>query len=283
MLQTSRTVMWMQQSCICTLVVLQEMILLQYCFSFSGIPTLEFTCKQGVAQWHNRWGGQGAECPPRDFWPGNFCWRIGKKRQGKKEKGGNWEEKKEKCRKGRWKIGVEVGKATKRGKDLFFPFFFLFTFENNRNLFWVYQNLNFLPGKSISRREKIMKNYFAPSEKNVCYAPGVASGEGKKAVSQYKKKSYKFQDEQDKNRREMGQGRKIGGILETSLYRQLWLAMFLLMNSYIINPMFHFHNCLRFLRMFNNAICWNWISIPTPSTMQWKIAKVKHSVQTNKI
>ena len=53
----------------------------------------------------------------------------------------------------------------------FFFFFFLFTFENDENLFWVYQNGNFLPGKSISRREKITKNDFAPSEKYACYAP----------------------------------------------------------------------------------------------------------------
>ena len=77
----------MQQSRICTLVVLQEMILLQYCFSFSGIPTLEFTCKQGVAQWHNR-RGQGAECPPETSDREISADISGKKRQGKKEKGG---------------------------------------------------------------------------------------------------------------------------------------------------------------------------------------------------
>ena len=31
---------------------------------------------------------------------------------------------------------------------LFFFSFFLFTFENDVNLFWVYQNENFLPGKN---------------------------------------------------------------------------------------------------------------------------------------
>ena len=40
-----------------------------------------------------------------------------------------------KKRKGRWKIGMEVGKVIKRGEDLFFFFFFwLFTFENDGNL-----------------------------------------------------------------------------------------------------------------------------------------------------
>ena len=68
----------------------------------------------------------------------------GKKRQGKKgERGENWEEKVE-----NWKLKQE--NIIKRGED----FFLLFTFENDENLFWVYQNGNFLPGKSISRREK---------------------------------------------------------------------------------------------------------------------------------
>ena len=43
---------------------------------------------------------------------------------------------------------------------------------------WVYQNGNFLPGKSISRREKIWKNDFAPSEKYACCAPEGAPNAG---------------------------------------------------------------------------------------------------------
>ena len=65
---------------------------------------------------------------------------------------------------------MEAGKRQKKRWGPFF-FFLLFTFENDENLFWVYQNGNFLPGKSISRREKIRKNDFAPSEKYACYAP----------------------------------------------------------------------------------------------------------------
>ena len=53
----------------------------------------------------------------------------------------------------------------------YFIFFLLFTFQNHLNLFWVYQNGNFLPGKGISLREKIGKNNFAPSEKYSSYAP----------------------------------------------------------------------------------------------------------------
>ena len=38
-------------------------------------------------QWHNRrGGGQGGQSAPRDFWPGNFCWRIGKKEARKNGK-----------------------------------------------------------------------------------------------------------------------------------------------------------------------------------------------------
>ena len=44
---------------------------------------------------------------------------------------------------------MEVGKVIKSVKDFFF-----FSFENDKNLFWVYQNGNFLPGKNISRQEK---------------------------------------------------------------------------------------------------------------------------------
>ena len=62
-------------------------------------------------------------------------------------------------REGGRRLDLEVGKAIKRGEDLFLSFFFfffflLFTFENDGNLFWVYQNRNFRPGKSISRRKK---------------------------------------------------------------------------------------------------------------------------------
>ena len=69
---------------------------------------------------------------------------------------------------------MEVGKVLTRGEEVFFFFFFFFfhfTFENDGNLFWVYQNANFLSGKHISRREKKSgKKYFAPSEKYACCA-----------------------------------------------------------------------------------------------------------------
>ena len=84
-------------------------------------------------------------------------WSIGKKEARKKGKRvDNWEEKKENCKREGEKLEIEGGKVTKCGEDLFFFFFFFFAFhfESDENLFWVYQNGNFLPGKNISRREK---------------------------------------------------------------------------------------------------------------------------------
>ena len=91
-------------------------VILDTCFHVF-LP-LTFPCTAPHLQWRNRQGG--AECPPRDFWPGNFCWRIGKKEAGKKGKRGeNWEEKVE-----NWKWKQE--NVRKRGEDLFF-FFFCFS------------------------------------------------------------------------------------------------------------------------------------------------------------
>ena len=64
---------------------------------------------------------------------------------------------------------MEVGKVRKRGEDLFF--FLLFTFENDGNLFWVYQNGNFLPVKSISRRKKKSGKVTLPHQKNMPVTP----------------------------------------------------------------------------------------------------------------
>ena len=115
--------------------------------------------KTSNKQWHNRGGGR---VPPRDFWLGNFCWPTRKKKARKKGKRGkNWEEKKENCKREGEKLKVEGGKVRKWGED---PFFFCFSHFKTTNLFWVYQNGNFLPGKSISRREN-RKNDFTPSKK----------------------------------------------------------------------------------------------------------------------
>ena len=114
-------------------------------------------------------GGRGAECPPETSDREIFADVSGKKRQGKKGKGVKIEKK-------RWKIGYGSRKTSEKEVRTFFFFFFflLFTFENDENLFWVYQNGNFLPGKSISRREKNQENDFAPSEKICLLRPWVA-------------------------------------------------------------------------------------------------------------
>ena len=58
------------------------------------------------------------------------------------------------------KLELEVGKVIKSVEDLEdFFFILLFTFENDENLFWVYQNGNFLPGKNISLREKNLEKW----------------------------------------------------------------------------------------------------------------------------
>ena len=59
---------------------------------------------------------------------------------------------------------MEVGKVIKRGEDLFS---LLFTFENNGNLFWVYQNGNLLPGKKTFHTRKKSGNMTLPPQKNM--------------------------------------------------------------------------------------------------------------------
>ena len=95
-------------------------------FGPSSSPT--YTPAQTLHQWRNRWGA-GGQSAPRDFWPGNFCWRIGKKEAMKR--GENWEVKKENkrnCKKKRWKLEMEVENVIERGENLFFFFCFVLFF-----------------------------------------------------------------------------------------------------------------------------------------------------------
>ena len=73
-------------------------------------------------------------------------------------KGVKIEKKRRKIVKWKWKVEIGNGRRMEGVKVVrtffFFFFFLLFTFENDENLSWVYQNGNFLPGKNISRREK---------------------------------------------------------------------------------------------------------------------------------
>ena len=92
---------------------------------------------------------------------------------------------------------MEGGKKEK-DRNLFIYFFYFFyflflilfyliffTFQNDENLFWGYQNRNFLPGKSISHREMLCEMLFPtrkkksgkitlpPQKKISCYAPAL--------------------------------------------------------------------------------------------------------------
>ena len=111
-------------------------------------------------QWRNRWGGR---VPPETFDQEISADLLGKEKQGKR---GKWGKKKENWKREDGKLKMEGGKVTKWGEAFFFFFFFLpFTFQNHWNLFWVYQNWNFLPGKSISHREKNLEKWLCPLRK----------------------------------------------------------------------------------------------------------------------
>ena len=138
---------------------------------FLGVrtPSKEDLGKCGQ-QWRNRRGGRGGRVPPRDFWPGNFCWRIWKKEARKKGKRGeNWEEKVE-----NWEWKQE--NVRKRGEDLFFFFFFFFfcfsLLKTTKICFGSTKMGIFYREKAFHAGKKFWKNDFAPSEKYACYAPG---------------------------------------------------------------------------------------------------------------
>ena len=121
-------------------------------------------------QWCNRWG-QGGRVPPRDFWPGNFCWPTRKKEARKKWKKGKMEKKRMKIVKGEvenWKW--KEGKVPKWGED--FCFFFLSTFKKRQKFVLGLPKWKFSTGKKrFTPGKKSGKNDFAPSEKFSCYAP----------------------------------------------------------------------------------------------------------------
>ena len=135
-------------------------------------------------QWHNprlpRWaedsaltsGGGGWQSAPQRLLTGKFLLMYQEKRGKEKGKRGeNLEEKKENGKREGGKLEMEVGKVIKRGEDLFLFFFFLlFTFENDRNLFWVYLNGNFLQEKTIHAGKKSGKMTLPP-QKNMPATP----------------------------------------------------------------------------------------------------------------
>ena len=114
-------------------------------------------------------GGQGESTPLETSDWEIFADVSGEKKQGKKGKGVKIEEKEGKLLKGRWKIGNGSRKSYKKWWGTFF--FFAFHFWIRRKFVLGLPKWEFLPRKNISRREKIRKNDFAPSEKYACYAP----------------------------------------------------------------------------------------------------------------
>ena len=133
-----------------------------------------YTCQAGrlvMLQWYCECsgvtgGGAGGQSAP----PETSDREIFADVSGKKGKG--W-----KLRRKGGKLEMEAGKRQKKrwGPFFFFFFFFLlFTFENDENLFWVYQNGNFLPGKSISRREKNQEKWLCPLRKICLLRPCVS-------------------------------------------------------------------------------------------------------------
>ena len=89
-------------------------------------------------------GGQSA---PQRLLTGKFLLTYREKKETRRK----IEKKRRKIVKGKvenWKYGSRKSNIQRADEDLFF-FFLLFTFENDGNLFWVYQNGNFLPGKII--------------------------------------------------------------------------------------------------------------------------------------
>ena len=73
------------------------------------------------------------------------------------EKGVKWRRKEGKLEKERWKIEMEGGKSSKmrRGPFFFLFFFLLFTFQNDKNLFWVIKMEIFYREKAFHAGKKI--------------------------------------------------------------------------------------------------------------------------------
>ena len=127
--------------------------------------------------------GQGAECP-RDIWPGNFCWSIGKREARKK---GKWSRKEGKSKKGSGKLKIGGGKVSKNEKTFVVVvvvclFCFVLCVCGGGGLclcvFWGYLLFTFqttkicfgLPKWKFSTGKTIRKNNFPPL-KNIALTP----------------------------------------------------------------------------------------------------------------
>ena len=91
--------------------------------------------------------GHVAQCPPETSDREISADLPGKKRQGQNGKQSRKEGKLKREGGKFWKWKEEKLGNEERTPFFFFFFFLLFHFKNHWNLFWVYQNQNFLPGK----------------------------------------------------------------------------------------------------------------------------------------
>ena len=113
-------------------------------------------------------GGRGQSAPKTsEVLTGKyFCWPSGKK----EARGKGWKLRRKEgiqnCKREGVKLEMEGGKVTKWGGPFFFFFFFFLSLSlfKTTNLFWVYQNGNFLPGKSILRRGKNQEKWLLPPQ-----------------------------------------------------------------------------------------------------------------------
>ena len=130
--------------------------------------------------------GRGQSAPPKTSDQEISADLPGKGRQGKK---GKWSKKEGKSKKEDGKLKMEGGKVTKWQVNFFF------TFKKHWNFFWVYQNGNFLPGKSILHWEKKSGKMTLPPLKNIPLTPLTlmpqrSEGRGQKKVTETKKEVY---------------------------------------------------------------------------------------------
>ena len=126
-----------------TSVILPHSCYFSYITSFSGVT--------------GGGGGQG-EGAPRDFWPGNICWRIGKKEVREKWKRGKIDKKRREVERGGGggKLEIEVGKVKKRGEDLFFFFSTEICFGSTKMGIFLREKI------FHAEKKKIRKHDFAP-------------------------------------------------------------------------------------------------------------------------
>ena len=108
-------------------------------------------------------GDRGQSAPQR-LLSGKFLLTYREKR-GKEKRGKGVK------RGGRKIAHGKIWNGSRKSYKMRWGLFLLFTFENDGNLFWVYHNGNFLPGKNISRRENNQEKWLCPLRKICLLCP----------------------------------------------------------------------------------------------------------------